>query len=449
MTRSYRIAALIGLATLILAGCAESTREEATGKAAVRGINAIVDAPNVSFKIEERSIGSVAFGEVSPVQRYDDLSYNFNFDVTEIGASSSERLGKQFVDVVPDTDYLFILSGSLGNPQMTLWSDDERQWAGDETVLELAFLHLNHSLGPLDIYLTAPGVNPAAGNALGTLAVGERLPPEEIIAGEYVLSLTAAGDPNAIIFQSSTRTLAPATTDTILILDRNPSRTSDVFVRHMTQAGNMADIADSRMPPSGSFLHAAPSIGNVDVAENDNFGSLRVTNQPYGNLSPDVELTVGTNDYTWTDAGNMGAVLIEHENIIPPGFRTTLVLAGPAAEPVVINFLEEQRSFSNSGRVSFINAADSVDTLDFYMLPSGEAVADNIATASNVLFTFVSGMTPVIAGDYQITVTRQGEKTVLAGPVDVVIANRDVIDVFIMDTTDPNVLDILVRRNAP
>ena len=449
MTRSYRIVPLIGLVTLSLFGCAKSSHEEPTGKAAIAGINAIVDAPNVTFNIEEHSLGSISFGEVSAPQRYDDLSYDFNFDIKEPGASSSRRLGTEFVDVVRDTNYLFVLSGSLASPQMTLWSNEERKWTGNESVLELGFLHLNNSTGPLDVYLAAPGVNPAPGNAFATLAPGERLAPTEVAAGQYVLTLTTAGDPNAIVFQSSTRILGAGTSDTILILDRNPSRTADVFVRQLTQAGSASDIADARMPPTGRFLHAAPAIGSVDIAENGDFNSLRISNQPYGNFSADTDLTVGTNDYTWTDAGNMGATLIEHENIIPAGHRTTLVLAGSAAEPVIINFLDERRSFSNGGRLNLVNAAKSFTPVDVYLLASGESLADRIATTANVPFTYVSGMTPVVAGSYQLTITKRGEKNVLAGPVDIDIANRDVIDLFIMDTADPNTLSILLERSAP
>ena len=58
-------------------------------------------------------------------------------------------------------------------------------------------------------------------------------------------------------------------------------------------------------------------------------------------------------------------------------------------------------------------------------------------------------MTPVLAGNFEITISVSGAKTVLAGPVDIALANRDVVEVFIMDTVDPNVMSLLVNRVAP
>ena len=63
-----QISRLIFCIALILSislssGCAESTRAVATGKGKIRGINSIVDAPQLFFQIEERNIGVVNFRE--------------------------------------------------------------------------------------------------------------------------------------------------------------------------------------------------------------------------------------------------------------------------------------------------------------------------------------------------------------------------------------------------
>ncbi|ANO51002.1 DUF4397 domain-containing protein [Woeseia oceani] len=449
MIPRYKIAALISIVTLTLAGCAESARENATGKAVIRAVNAIVDAPAVVFKIEERSLGSLEFGDVTPIQNYDDLAYNFNYDITDIGATSSRRLASQFLDVVADTNYLFVLSGSISNPQITLWTDDERQWEGTETVFEMGFMHLASNLGALDVYFAAPGTAPTAGAAVGTLVNGERLDPAEYAAGNYVVTLTEANDPQAIVYQSPSRTLAGASTDSILIFDHNPTRNSDVHVRHLTQAGTAADLVDARVSPTGQFLHAAPAIGNVDIAENDDFASLLLADQPFGNLSGEITLSAGTNDYTWTDAGNMGAILVESEEVIAADYKRTLVLAGPAADHTILNVQSIRRPFSTSARLNIINAADNAETVDIYFLPDGDSIADFTPISSGIPFTFSTGMTPVIAGDYEITITVAGSQTVLAGPLDISLANRDVVEVYVMDTADPNAMSLMVNRVNP
>ena len=66
--KKFRLArrlAPVGMALLVVAGCAEGTRPEATGKGLVRGIHAIVDAPELTFLIEEKNIGGVGYRRVS------------------------------------------------------------------------------------------------------------------------------------------------------------------------------------------------------------------------------------------------------------------------------------------------------------------------------------------------------------------------------------------------
>ena len=114
-------ALLLTLTLALAAGCVESSRQDATGKAAIRGVNAIVTAPDVSFKIEERTLQTLTYGAVSERQRYDDLSYQFNFDATIPGRSAPLRLASRSLDVVRDTDYLFALTGTVDNPAIVLW----------------------------------------------------------------------------------------------------------------------------------------------------------------------------------------------------------------------------------------------------------------------------------------------------------------------------------------
>ncbi|MEQ8204780.1 MAG: hypothetical protein RIA65_01290, partial [Woeseia sp.] len=163
----------------------------------------------------------------------------------------------------------------------------------------------------------------------------------------------------------------------------------------------------------------------------------------------DVTLSAGTNDYTWTDAGNVGAVLVESEEIIAADFKRTLVLAGPAADHTILNVQGIRRPFSTSARMNIVNAADNAETVDIYFLRDGDSIADFTAISAGIPFTFSTGMTPIIAGDYEITITVAGSQTVLAGPLDIALANSDVVEIFIMDTTDPNVMSLLVNRITP
>jgi hypothetical protein len=55
--RLFVVVATLAIVTAV-SSCAESSRQQATGKGNVRGINGIVTAPDVSFLIEERNLGN-------------------------------------------------------------------------------------------------------------------------------------------------------------------------------------------------------------------------------------------------------------------------------------------------------------------------------------------------------------------------------------------------------
>ena len=109
-------------AAFVLGACGDGTSlPTATGKANIRAINAIKTSPEVGFLIEERILGSIDFRQISSLNEYDDLDYNFNFEVFFLGDATSTRIATQYIDVVADMDYILLLSGTLSNATITVW----------------------------------------------------------------------------------------------------------------------------------------------------------------------------------------------------------------------------------------------------------------------------------------------------------------------------------------
>lgn len=446
MTHNFARIILLAFIGAVVAGCAKTDRNEATGKGFMVAVNAIVDAPDVQFRIEERTLGAIAFANATQANRYDDLNYTFNFDYSIAGASELTRLASRPLKIVRDTFYLFVLSGSLAAPEIIVWEDAIREWAGTESVFELAFANLSNELGPVDIYFDPAGTAPVLGNAVGSLAIGERIDTAEFAAGSYDLTLTAPDDPQTILYTSGTRSWTGASTDTLMIFDRDPSRTSTVTVRRVTQAGSATELADPRFPPAARFLHAAIDVGNVDIAPNNDFQNLVVADLAFDTLTDDTALVAGLNSYTYTEAGNQGGTIVEEETTVNPGYNYTLVLVGPAGDPDVLTIVSQRRPYATSGRLAFLQAAAAIDFLDIYLLEAGTSIDDSTAIYQFLPFKTAVVMSPIPANNYELTLTVAGEKTVIAGPVALDIVNGDVIDVFVHETVDPNVADVRVVR---
>jgi hypothetical protein len=189
---------------ITLTGCAGETKlPVATGKGTVRAVNAIKSSPAFRFLIEERLIGAAEYKNSTTSSQFDDLDYVFNFDV-QVAATDTEltRVARKALTVVKDVEYTFVISGNYKSPAITVWEAPTREWSGTETVFEARFGHTAASLGDIDVYFAATGTTIAPENLVGTLAFGEILEATDFEAGDYVLTVTAAGDPLTVHFVS-------------------------------------------------------------------------------------------------------------------------------------------------------------------------------------------------------------------------------------------------------
>lgn len=428
----------------LLAGCLETSRPTPSGKGNIRALHAISNAPEVTFLIEERPLGNIAYKAATSTQPFDDFTYDFRFETRLPGDAAVRRIATRSLAVVPDTDYVFVLTGTLQTPSILLWETPERQWAGTETVLEVSGGHLATTVGEIDIFLAPPGTAPAAGQERGSLAFGERLPSFDVESGAYVLTVTASGDPANLLFRSGSQTLAERTSILFTIQDTDPSITSGISVRRVDQAGTSVEIADAGVPPTRRFFHAAFGTTNLDVVVDEEFTAPVVANLAFGALSADVPVPSGASTYTFTQTGNPGGVLLEDEDTVVANSRSTTFVTGAPADLEAVSFTDNRRSIAGLVKLRITQVSANFEDADVYLQTAGTDIADVNPNFPSLDSGVSSGYLQLAAGSYELTVTTTGEKTAAAGPVALDLANGDVVELAIVDTADPNVLDVVV-----
>lgn len=443
MTKNSPALVALACAGFLFAGCTESTREEATGEGSIRGIHAMVTAPEVNFLIEERSLGALAYRGISGAQLFDDLVYDFNFDTRFPGDAKVRRLATVSADIQPDTDYVFALTGTIEKPSIVVWETPERVFEEGETVFEASAGHLAAGRGDLDVYLAPPGTAPAAGQARGTLAFGELLPPFEAEAGNWVLTVTAAGDPAAVLFRSNTQAIAERTRVLFTIQEGGPSVTGELSVQRVLRDGASAQLADSRVQPTRRFFHAAFGTAGLDVVVDDDFAAPIVSGLTFGQVSPDVAVPAGESTYSFTQAGNPGAILHEEEDSTPVNSRSTSFIAGAPGDLELVTFIDDRRQIPGIAKVRATLVSANFETADIYLLESGTDIADESPGFQGIETLVSTGFLQLEPGSYDLTVTVAGEKTVAAGPLTLDLASGALVDLAIIDTADPNALDIV------
>jgi len=444
------LAVLICAATLMISGCgSESSLPKATGKANLRAINAIPTSAEISFLIEERSIGSARYQNGTTPTPFDDLIYTFNFEAFYAGETSFRRFASQNLDVEPNKDYVFLVAGSLANPTITLWQGDERIFDEADTVFAANFAHASASLGELDYYFADAAVIPALGNEVATLSFGEASEAADYAAGDYVLTITAAGNPNNVVFTSSSETYNARDTYLITSFDGDLNNTAPVFVRAFGRLGGTAAIPDVNFPSTMQFLNASMDLGASDIYDDELLTSLRVANHDFLDVSAELDVAVSALNFYYTPAGDTSIVSLESPIPSFGGLRYRTVATGMAGSLASVTSVPDIAPVETHAKLLPFQASNNFPFLDLYLV-APDVIIDDVLPIRRALGSGeISPPAALAAGTYDLYVTETTEKVVIAGPYRITVAIGDVVDLLIVDTVDPAVLDVLFLSGGP
>jgi hypothetical protein len=446
MKRSALLITLV--AALILSACgSESKLPVATGKANIRAINGVKTAPDVDFLIEERRLGSVGYRAITSNNSYDDLEYNFNFDVLFGGELQRDRVASMLVDIVRDLDYIFVLTGTLADPSILLWETEERDFAGTETVFEARFAHTAASLGSVDYYFAAPGIDPLLGEQAGTLAFGDVLPSIDFEAGEYVLTITANGMPDQVLYESGTTTFIPATQYIVSSFDGDANTFAPVVGRAFTSSfdsgGGAFTMPDINYPPNLELVNGSLAIGTVDIYDDALLSSQIVADHEYRDVSAELVFSSGENSILYTPTTLLSPVLIDQVITLFTGMRGRVVAFGPLDALELKTYIPDRRTVETQAKLGIFNAAINFGFLNIYVVDADTAIGGILPTRGVLPSGNRAAIISLAEGSFDIYVTRFDAEEILAGPIRIDVEYGDVLDAIIFDTVDTAVLDFI------
>jgi len=437
--------ALTGLVALLLAaGCAkESSLPTPTGKGTIRAINAITNAPNVAFRIEERSVESIAWKAASGGVRFDDFSYDFNFDTVLTGNLTSTRVATVTQKIDASHDYTFVLTGSLNSPTVTVWEADEPQFSENATTMLMRFGHLAATLGDFDVYAAEAGVAPVAGMAIATATYGDVTDYVEIESDSLVITITESNDPDAIVFQSSSLAFNARTAYFLMMFDGDDANAAEYELRLATNSTGGTALADARVPPTLRLMQTAIDLPLADIYQDEDLTDLLVENHAFGNITGDLPISAGTNEFTYTAADNIGSILLEENVTAASGVPYNIVTYPDDTDFDATAFVSDRRSVSTYAKMRVFNGVSNFEALDLYVVDADESI-DDAFPRQGLAFPSLGTTLTLTAGSRDLYVTDVGEKTVVAGPVRVDLALGDSVEVLLLDTVDPNTAEIVI-----
>ncbi len=425
-------------AIAIIAGCGgDSALPVATGKGSIRMINAIPTSPEIGFLIEERVLDGVAYKSNSTPQDWDDLTYTFNFEISRPRQLESGRIASQFLDVVRDIEYTFVVRGSVDAPVVDIWQIPEREFSGTDTVFEMRAGHAADALGTVDVYLGLASAAPDLGNLVATLAPGEVSAPADVEPDTFVITVTSAGDPADIIYQSGSTPILSNQSVLITVFEGDANDTAPVTVRVFNQTGASSAVPDARFPPTARFVHATTQLGTSDLYDDEALQNRIVANLAFGDITGDIDMGVGEIPITATAPDNVGAILLEDSLVTFAGTRVNYYLTVLADEVNGAQVPVDRRSIETVARLTFFHSASNHEFVDLYLVESGTSIEDVLPRQIALGYGLQSAALGFTAGSYDLYITTSGEKTVLDGPISLEATLGDVFEAVLLDRVDP------------
>lgn len=447
MVRIARRLAPVLAAVLLLGGCGGNDKVD--NDVAFRFIQASPDAPMVNFVVDGITLrASVPYKGGSGFVIVTPRAYDFSVQAILAG-------GNQTIVDVPGTrldagqEYTVIALGKdaddtvhsliFNNPMETIPEGNAR----------LQLVNAAPDQPPMDAYLTAPGADLAASVPIGQITYGNQPEPRLLVevkeGEEYVISLTPAGAPTSVLFQSQTIPLrsrddlllvAVANTATgpspvSLVIDNHFAARQDNVLPELMDKGTLADVRVIHLSPDAPAINVVgdpATEGAADVTFAANLGYLGDTGY--------VAATPGAYAFR-------GVLSSDPAPATPPfsftqtlgvGQRTTVLATGLLAGISGTVLVDDIRPVYAQGKIRIIDAAPGAPALvDAYILKQGTDVASVDPTLRNLGLRGATGHLGFIPDAYTVTFTEAGSKTVVAA-TDVVAGSGTAQTVILRDT---------------
>jgi hypothetical protein len=454
MAKQNVLVALLLATLLVAAACSDSNSDQTvTGKGSIRAIHAISDIGNVSFLIEETILAVLDYKEASGISEYDNLEYTFRFEIFLPGDTEPTVLATQTLNIDPEVEYTFVLTGSLANPEFVIWQQFGRNWAEELaitleneteiTVSEVSFANLSAIAGIVDVYLEAPGTSPLAANPIATIGNSDLQAAFEIPSGAYQLVLTPAGNATQIIYATDPMLVAAATSNLFTLMDDGGQSSADYTVRWVGGSGEF-ELFDLNLKPDISVVHAALGSGSIDVIVGGDFANPLVVDLDFTEQSGTSTIDAGTLNVNVTPTGNSGVFLEQQAYNIARGDITRMYMVGFPGDLQAVLMPNDRRGLATHARLRVFQGAKRYNTVDLYIVGTEIDISLISPSYSSFLFGTSTGLVARVPDEYNLFVTEAGTKNVTGGPYLLDLAAHQNTEVVVVDSSSITMTEAMI-----
>jgi hypothetical protein len=381
---------------LAIAGCKINTINSfPTRPATVRYINFVPDSSTLTVQVGSTvAFADVPFGTPTDYQQFDNRQTQFDVYAPEfpgqVGASAAASLAGEQA-------YTLLSAGPLVNSTAFLQTDNTTQPTPTNT--QYRATHVAFSTGPLDFYLTAPGVALGSVSPNFSLGFNGTTTFVRVNTGNYQLRLVRSSV-GETAFDSGTISLPDQASDTYYIYAK-----TGVHALSVLRVGS-GDSAAARVPNTLAALkvvNAAYQTPSVDQKFAD--GTVGATNVAY-NTATGTYFTIpgGPHTVTFEDHAAPGATIASADEQFDVETDSTVLLSGANGSLVITKFADSNLAPpQETARLRVINASADV--------PAFDLVIDGDVKATNVAYTQATAYFDLSNSNHKVELRVPGTST--------------------------------------
>lgn len=457
-------------AVALVAGCVSSQDAQ---NGAVRFLHAVPDAPRMSLYVNDRLRASgfdytngssyIALPASSPDVRIEAL----------LPAAAEDDSVTVFDEPVPlgvNDEVTLVIVGQYGAQEIVQVPTRTRGVPTGRT--RVSFMHASAGAPAVDVYVTdSDAVLAAATPFAAALAYKAWTPQQDIEGGNVRVRVTAAGDPDEVIYDSGTVFF---TLEGTLFIALVPSTGPDAIERPLAlvfMTGTGAGVVpDDGARANVRVVNASPGAYTLDAFVNETVVDaerqdcdplteeedvlLEACAVPYESVGGFAALEPGTYDVKVQLTGDADVDAKVFGGALTAGVESTLVFTGLVADTatateVGLLTLLGSRRVATSAQLRLVTislAAEeaikgdpTTDRIEIYITEPGADLAEENPDIANLRFGSDTGYTSQLPGDYRITVAKSDTATPDAPPQvllaqDVTLAGGGIYTLLVTDS---------------
>lgn len=417
------------LVASLLGGCGGNNNRNFNSQdvGSLRVLNAISESPALTFSLENSSIATLRYGQANPFTSIRDGRFDLTVFYTGLDNETVRIVDDERVRVRVAEQTVVAVAGTLAAPVLIEIEADDPDIA--TAASEIIVLN-TAGAGSIDAYLSAPGAD--LGAAIATVPNNTASPVVATDAGNRVVRITGAGSTD-VLYDSGEFVLPGATRIILHVQPYFGPGDAALTVSRIDNA-RTSSFANEDLPATIRIANAVADLPALDTAIIETGNTTELNGVPSNSFGQPSTFTPGTKDVRVNLETDPGTLVYEDSTTLTAGEQRTLLVAGSFSADTTVGRLavDPQRPIATSAQLNILHGSISSERIDVYLLTDG-ATTTTIEPVTPNLALLANANLEVLAGTYDLVITRNAEDATLAGPVSITLANNQLYSVLITD----------------